>query len=141
MGGTLVEADHRPAWVIGFGVQVQHISMWAAKSALPLGMHHSCFCHGLSSFFQMQPHRLVGQGFHQSQFYRLPRQQPQGPVVVAPGGRPAGQGNQMRFPTFIQLPVPVDMVAPVQRLLQSLLAYRFLSRITIRPEMSRAVAT
>ena len=34
--------------VIGLGVQVQlRPSMWATNSALTLGMHHSCFCHGL----------------------------------------------------------------------------------------------
>ena len=34
-------------------------------------MHHCCFRHGLSSFFQVQPHRLVGQRLHQSQFRKV----------------------------------------------------------------------
>ena len=42
-------------------------------------------------------------------------------MVVALGRWAAGQGNQMSFPTFVQLPVPVDLVAPVQRFLQPLL--------------------
>ena len=44
--------------------------MWATNSALTLGVHHSCFCHGLRAFFQVQAHRLVGQGGHQPQLHQ-----------------------------------------------------------------------
>ena len=69
--------------------------MWATKSALTFGMHHCFFCHGLRAFFQVQAHRLVGQGLDHSQLHHPVRQQAQIPVVVALGGRTAGQGDEM----------------------------------------------
>ena len=50
--GGLVETYHGTLWVAGFVVQVQHIPpSGATNSPLTLGMHHSFFFHGLSSFF------------------------------------------------------------------------------------------
>ena len=48
-GGTLIEADHLPLEVLGFGAKFQdilhvgHEHMWATNSMLTLGMHHCCF--------------------------------------------------------------------------------------------------
>ena len=78
--------------------------MWATKSALTFRMHHCFLRHGLRAFFSAQPHRLVGQRFHQTQFNRLARQGSQSPVVVALGSRGAGQGYQVRLGPVIQLP-------------------------------------
>ena len=82
--------------------------MAATYSPLTFGMHHCCFRHGLSAFFQPQPHRLVGQGLNQSQLHRLARQQAQRPVVVALRSRAAGQGYQVGLDPVIHLLVPVD---------------------------------
>ena len=57
----------------------------------------------------MQTHRLVGQGVNHAQFNHPVRQKAQVPVVVAFGGRAAGQGNQVGFATVIQLAVPVGL--------------------------------
>ena len=84
-------------------------------------MHHCFFCHGLSRFFQVLPHRLVGQRLHQSQLHHPVRQQPQIPVAVALGRRRAGQGDQVGFLQVVQLPVPVRLDSVLQRPLQPVL--------------------
>ena len=95
--------------------------MWATKSALTLGMHHCFFCHGLRAFFQVQAHRLVGQGLDHSQLHHPVRQQTQIPVVVALGGRAAGQGDKMGFAPVIQLAVPVRLGPVPERPVQPIL--------------------
>ena len=72
-------------------------------------MHHCFFCHGLRTFFQVQAHRPMGQGLNHSQFNHTVRQQAQIPVVVALGGRAAGQGDQMGLPSVVHLVVPVGL--------------------------------
>ena len=69
----------------------------------------------------MQPHRLVGQRFHQSQLHRLAGQRPQRPVIMTLRSRAAGQGHKVGFHLVVHLPVLVDLVVVPQHLLQSLL--------------------
>ena len=83
-------------------------------------MHH-CFCHGLRAFFQVQAHRLVGEGLDHSQLHHPVRQQAQIPVVVALGGRTAGQGDEMGFAPGIQLAVPVGLGPVPERPVQPIL--------------------
>ena len=45
--------------------------MQATKSALTLGMHHSFFCQGLSSFFQYLPDRLPADRVGQLQLHHM----------------------------------------------------------------------
>ena len=104
-------------------------SMWAAKSALTLGMYHSCFCRGLRVFFQPVAHSLVGHGGRQPQFHHLARQQAQGPVVMPRRRWAAGQHHQslprtgygVGFPPIVQLPVPVGLGPVPQHLFQTIL--------------------
>ena len=69
----------------------------------------------------MQPHRLVGQGLHHPQLHHSVRQQSQFPVLMALGGRAAGQGYQVRLGPLVQLPVPVGLDSILKRPLQPVL--------------------
>ena len=69
----------------------------------------------------MQPHRLVGQRVNHAQFNHPVRQQAQVPVVVALGGRAAGQGDQVGLATVVQLAVPVGLGPVPERPVQPIL--------------------
>ena len=58
--------------------------MWATNSALTLGMHHSCFCHGLREFFSgaAAPSRGIGRA----------------PTPTPPPGPPKGAGSSGHAP-------------------------------------------
>ena len=51
LGGGLVEAHHRPVWVVGFGVEVQHVLHGRHELSVHLGDAHCCFRHGWRMFF------------------------------------------------------------------------------------------
>ena len=52
LGRSLVKADHRPLRVMEVGrTGPARPPCGPRTSALTLGMHHSCFCHGLREFF------------------------------------------------------------------------------------------
>ena len=69
----------------------------------------------------MQPHRLVGQRVNHAQFNHPIRQQAQVPVVMALGGRAAGQGDQVGLATVVQLAVPVGLGPVPERPVQPIL--------------------
>ena len=69
----------------------------------------------------MQPHRLMGQRVNHVQFHHPVRQQAQVPVVVALGGRAAGQGDQVGFAPVVQLAVPVGLGPVPERPVQPIL--------------------
>ena len=77
--------------------------MHATNSALTLGMHHSFFCHGLSSFFQYLPDRLPGDRIGKLQLHHLVGKQSQGPAGVPFRGLAASHSHQMGFLLPIKL--------------------------------------
>ena len=86
----------------------------------------------------MQPHRLVGQGLHHPQLHHSVRQQAQFPVVMALGGRAAGQGDEMGLDPLVQLPVPVGLDSILKRPSSPSSAKRRLMRNTVPSDTSRA---
>ena len=82
----------------------------------------------------MQPHRFVGQG----QLHHSVRQQAQFPVVMALGGRAAGQGNEMGLDPLVQLPVPVGLDSILKRPSSPSSAKRRSMRNTVPSDTSKA---
>ncbi len=74
-----------------------HETLYIPLSALTLGIHHSCFFQGLSSFFEYPAHRLQGDAPGQPHLHHLVRQQPECPVRVSFGRCAARDGDQARF--------------------------------------------
>ena len=78
-------------------------SIRATNSPLTLGIHHSFFCHGLSSFFEHLAHRLQGDAIGKLQLHRLVGQQLECPVRVPFRRGAARNGDQVRFLLAVQL--------------------------------------
>ena len=115
--------------------------MWATKSALTLGMHHCFFCHGLRAFFQVQAHRLVGQGLDHSQFNHPVRQQAQIPVVVALGAGLQARAIRWASPRSSSLRYRWGWVRSLSAPSNPSSAKRRLRRNTVPSDTSRAWAT
>ena len=89
----------------------------------------------------MQPHRLMGQRVNHAQFHHPVRQQAQVPVVVALGGRAAGQGDQVGSPRSSSLRYRWGWVRSRIAPSNPSSAKRRLRRNTVPSDTSRACAT
>ena len=75
-------------------------------------MHQHSFSQGLTSFFQRLAHRLGVDAVNYLALDQPVRQQPQGPTGPAFRRFPAGQRNQVGFPSAIQFPWPAALLLP-----------------------------
>ena len=94
-------------------------SIAATNSPPTFGMRYCCFRHGLNASFQMQAHRLVGEGLYQSQLHGLACQRVQRPVIMTPGAglQPELSGG---LHLVVHFPVLVHPVMVPPHLFQSL---------------------
>ena len=138
--------SHQSRPPAGLGRRAQHTSPARPPSPprihpLPWGYTTAASATAGGRFFEPQPHRLMGQGFHHPQLHHSVGQKMQGPVVVAIGRWAARQGDQVGLPLVIKLPVSVGLDPVLQHAIQTFRAYRRLARYTVPLEMSKAAAT